>query len=95
MMNKLNRLRLRLGLFRWKNYASIEPVYPNATSVVASAPNGDVYDIVALTAAFWVLYWVVYWPHPRALSDYPDGKFPSHRDAIRYVRRCIRRGERP
>jgi hypothetical protein len=82
----LHRLRLRLGLFRWKNYADIFPED-------FSEPVSSLFTYLTGTTVTVQRYrWrVCNWP----ASPVTAGVFESYRDAIRHIRRCVRQGVRP
>jgi hypothetical protein len=81
----LHRLCLRLGLFRWKNYAEI-------VLVDMSEPVTSLFtDLTGATVRVQCYRWRVYGRWSSAVN----APFETYRDAIRHIRRCVRLGERP
>ena len=86
LLRTLNRLRLRLGLFRWKNYARLEfvEVDPPITRYYRSGGNGSTF-----TVRFG--YYRIKWLRGRLEKK----RFLWQGDAVDCIRRCVRQGVRP
>ena len=81
---KLNRVRLRLGLFRWGNYAEITMNVLDEPEIGVTT-HGD-----SCTASVTTGKWGIRW-----LDGTPDSsQFMWCADAIAHIRRCVRQGVR-
>lgn len=89
MIHTLNRIRLRLGLFFWRNYAWIEEIADCDHYSVESRVQGE---YCTVTATIPVTY-AIHWPCPGALSSIIDAKaWPSRTEAIAHIRARVKSG---
>jgi hypothetical protein len=84
ILRSLNRLRLRLGLFRWRNYGRI------VTCFKENHLYGQLLSRTARELFGYDTFYTITWSNGKRCKK----KFDLQWQAIAHIRRCVRRGER-